>query len=189
MTKRNIDQGGFMFRLFIILSVFSLTAFVGCSSSNKKNLEEREQEWGDSEFESGDDGRNPSSSGSLLLEEEDEYVVEKGDTLMKISFKLYGDINKWREIASLNPGSTDLITAGQKLKVFKSESPFVWQPNGLPYIIQTGDTLGTISNDKYGTPKKWKAIYENNKPLIKDANKIYAGFTIYYEEMESVTAL
>ena len=92
-----------MFRLFIILSVFSFTAFVGCSSSNKKNLEEREQEWGDSEFESGEDGRNPSSSGSLLLEEEDEYVVEKGDTLMKISFKLYGDINKWREIASLQP--------------------------------------------------------------------------------------
>jgi nucleoid-associated protein YgaU len=43
-----------------------------------------------------------------------------------------------------------------------------------------GETLGTISSDKYGTPVKWRKIYDNNRPLIKNPNTIYAGFTLYY---------
>lgn len=48
-------------------------------------------------------------------------------------------------------------------------------------MIRTGETLGTISNTVYQTPKKWKDIWENNKPLIKNPNVIYAGFTLYYK--------
>ncbi len=196
-----MDQGGFMSRLlFLFVLIFSVS-IVGCSSS-KKSLEQKEQDWGDDEFEdkeeaedefsddfSDDEERTPSSEGSLQLDTEEEYVVQKGDTLMKISFKLYGDFSKWNTIASLNPGSESTLVAGTKIKVYKAETPFAWEPVGLPYLIQSGDTLGSISDSKYGTPKKWKKIYENNKPLIKDPNKIYAGFTIYYEEEETVTAL
>ena len=28
----------------------------------------------------------------------------------------------------------------------------------------------------------WKNIWNNNKPLIRDPNKIFAGFTLYYLE-------
>ena len=51
--------------------------------------------------------------------------------------------------------------------------------DGNPYLIKSGDTLGKISNTTYGTIKYWKNIWNNNKPLIKDPNKIFAGFTIY----------
>ena len=30
------------------------------------------------------------------------YVVQPGDTLMKIAFKVYGDIERWREIYTMN---------------------------------------------------------------------------------------
>ena len=54
-------------------------------------------------------------------------------------------------------------------------------PNGTPYMVKTGDTLQIISMDKYGTTRKWKSIYENNRPLIRNPNLIFAGFTIYYQ--------
>ncbi len=52
--------------------------------------------------------------------------------------------------------------------------------NGERYLIKRGDTLGTISGDVYGTRAKWKKLWENNRQLIKDPNKIYAGFSLYY---------
>jgi nucleoid-associated protein YgaU len=121
-----------------------------------------------------------SSGGS-----EQTYKVQKNETLMMIAFKLYGDYSKWKELASQNSsvlnGSTS-VRAGTELKYTAPAQEFVWNPEGLPYLIRTGDTLGTISNSVYQTTKKWKNIWNNNKPLIRDPNKIFAGFTLYYLE-------
>lgn len=109
--------------------------------------------------------------------EQDIYTVQKNETLMMIAFKLYGDYGKWKQLSELN-GTTN-VQAGQQIKYNKPSEPFVWSPEGNPYLIKSGDTLGTISNTTYGTIKYWKNIWNNNKPLIKDPNKIFAGFTIY----------
>jgi nucleoid-associated protein YgaU len=109
-----------------------------------------------------------------------EYVVEKGDTLMLISFKLYGDYTKWREISRMNNLSGGDLAPGTVVKYNPPVEKFVWNPRGNPYLVKRGDTLGTISQDKYNTTKKWKNIWENNKPMIKDPNLIFAGFTLYY---------
>lgn len=119
-------------------------------------------------------------AGSMM-----EYKVQKNETLMMIAFKLYGDYGKWKELASYNrdalKGNTN-ISNGMTLKYMAPAQEFVWNPQGLPYLIRTGDTLGGISTNVYATPKKWKLIWDNNRPLIKDPNKIFAGFTIYYLE-------
>jgi len=112
------------------------------------------------------------------------YKVQKGETLMQIAFKIYGDISKWKELKALNGtrlASSSPLRAGAVIKYNAPEKLFVWNPEGTPRMIKTGETLGTISNDVYQTPKKWKSIWENNKPLIKNPNVIYAGFTLYYK--------
>ena len=114
-----------------------------------------------------------------------EYTVEKNETLMMIAFKIYGDYGKWKSLAAqnskaLNGGTT--VRPGMKLQYSAPAEVFVWNPQGLPYLIRTGDTLMKISNNVYSTHKKWKSIWNNNKPLIKDPNKIFSGFTIYYLE-------
>lgn len=111
------------------------------------------------------------------------YKVQRGETLMQIAFKLYGDISKWKDIKNMNSeklSNNTSLKANTELKYRAPASPFVWNPSGTPYMIKTGETLGTISNTVYATPKKWKTIWENNKPLIKNPNVIYAGFTLYY---------
>ena len=100
---------------------------------------------------------------------------------MLIAFKVYGDYGKWKEILKNNPGLRGKrLREGMELKYDAPNEKFDWKPQGLPHLIKSGETLGTISQDKYGTSKKWKTIWDNNKPLIKDPNLIFAGFTLYY---------
>ena len=114
-----------------------------------------------------------------------QYTVQKNETLMLIAFKLYGNYERWKEIADQNrdalSGTTN-IKEGMVLNYIAPAEEFVWNPQGLPYLIRTGDTLGGISKQVYTTVNKWKLIWDNNRPLIKDPNKIYAGFTLYYLE-------
>ena len=101
---------------------------------------------------------------------------------MIIAFKIYGDYDRWRDLARWNSGKVGpnhSISRGMQIQYEVPNQKFVWNPEGNPYLIRSGDTLGTISRDKYGTTAYWKNIWQNNTPLIKNPNRIFAGFTIY----------
>ena len=111
------------------------------------------------------------------------YTVKNGDTLMKISFEQYGDLYRWREIyASNRPAINDPnhVPPGTILTLAGTGRTPSSVHEGEQYLIQSGDTLSKISNQVYGTFEKWKKIWANNKDLIHDPNKIYAGFSLYY---------
>lgn len=126
---------------------------------------------------------------TMALGTEEKYQVQKGETLMMIAFKIYGDYRKWKDLKEWNQGQlVSKIGPGTVLKYYTPEQTFAWQPSGLPHMVKTGDNLGTISMEKYGTSKKWKNIYENNRPLIRDPNLIFAGFTIYYIPLRDIAS-
>jgi LysM repeat protein len=113
----------------------------------------------------------------------EDYSVQTGDTLMKIAFETYGDLYRWREIYEANReriADPNNVPRGTVLKLERPSSPVTISRNGDKFTIRPGDTLGTISQEVYGTPRKWRKIYNNNRELIKDPNRIYAGFTLYY---------
>ncbi len=122
----------------------------------------------------------PKIDHTAVLEEK-QYVVQKNETLMMVAFKLFGDYSKWRELSeknNLNPNKK--IVPGTVINYVQNGDGFVWTPRGNPYLIKLGQTLGLISSDVYGTNKQWKQIWDNNRPMIKNPNLIFAGFTIYY---------
>jgi len=43
------------------------------------------------------------------------------------------------------------------------------------YVVQDGDTLGSISEKVYGDKKHWDTIFEHNKDKISDPDMIHAG--------------
>jgi len=43
------------------------------------------------------------------------------------------------------------------------------------YTVQSGDTLSKIAKQFYGDANKYPAIFEANKPMLKDPDKIYPG--------------
>lgn len=111
------------------------------------------------------------------------YKVHKSETLMLIAFKLYGDYSKWKELRDLNKGKLKrgmLLKAGDEIDYMTDGTEFVWSPNGNPHLIKHGESLSLISKEHYGTLKRWKEIFDNNRPMIKEPNKIFAGFTLYY---------
>lgn len=110
-----------------------------------------------------------------------EYVVQEGETLMMIAFHIYGDYAKWKDLQNWNQDvSSHKLSSGKVLHYEAPAREFSWNPAGLPYLVKRGDSLGSISDKKYGTVERWSDIYENNQPLIKDPDLIFAGFTLYY---------
>ena len=48
-------------------------------------------------------------------------------------------------------------------------------PESTFYTVQSGDTLGKIAQDQYGAASKYTVIFEANKPMLTDPDKIYPG--------------
>lgn len=46
------------------------------------------------------------------------------------------------------------------------------------YTVKSGDTLGAIAKAHYGDAGKYPVIFEANKPMLKDPNKIFPGQTL-----------
>jgi nucleoid-associated protein YgaU len=49
-------------------------------------------------------------------------------------------------------------------------------------VVKAGDTLSAISLRVYGDANKYQKIFEANKPMLKDVNKIYPGQTLRIPE-------
>ena len=49
------------------------------------------------------------------------------------------------------------------------------QPEARYYTVAKGDTLSKISKEMYGDPNKYPQIFEANKPMLKDPDRIYPG--------------
>lgn len=114
------------------------------------------------------------------------YAVQSGDTLMKIAFKVYGDVYQWRKVLDDNSdriSNPANLVSGTQLRVDNAASDSYYEGHER-YLIKSGDTLGTISSDVYGTKQKWKDLWKMNDGLVKDPNRIYAGFFLRYTMSE-----
>lgn len=200
---------------FKFLTLLTLMAFISCSSNksvddtkleteqdsvgledenNYENDESvNEEGYSDNTIEEKSEeptsmAQNESSGQIQINGEEELYTVEKGDTLMLIAFKLYGDCLRWKEIQQKNPelSSFESLQTGSQIKVIKPTEEFHWRPEGNPYLIKRHDTLRKISFNVYETEQHWSHLYKHNDKLIKDPNVIYAGFTIYYLDKEQL---
>jgi nucleoid-associated protein YgaU len=124
---------------------------------------------------------NPSGDGAG---DGESYSVQSGDTLMHIAYENYGDLTKWRDIYEMNKdkiSNPNQLPKGIALKLNKNLMNKASTPSGEKLLIKSGDTLGKISARLYGTSSRWKELWNHNKTLIKNPNKIYAGFYLFYE--------
>ena len=50
--------------------------------------------------------------------------------------------------------------------------------SGRSYTVKSGDTLSKIAKEHYGDASQWKKIQAANADLIRDPDKIQAGWTL-----------
>lgn len=49
------------------------------------------------------------------------------------------------------------------------------EPQSIFHTVQKGETLSKIAQQHYGSASKYPAIFEANKPMLTDPDKIYPG--------------
>jgi|GEM_PF-1085086 len=133
----------------------------------------------------------PSKHNSAGSGQMDNYIVKSGDTLMKIAFNIYGDVDRWKELQELNNKALKgklLLRKGMKLRYEVPSEAFSAEQHAKSYEIKSGDTLAGIADEVYGRKMKYKKLQTYNKQLIKNPNRIFAGFTIFYDITEKEVA-
>lgn len=74
-----------------------------------------------------------------------------------------------------------IIAAGNTPGVAEVESNIVVEtpaPEAVFYTVVSGDSLSKIAKAQYGDAMKYPAIFEANKPMLSDPDKIYPGQTL-----------
>jgi nucleoid-associated protein YgaU len=56
-------------------------------------------------------------------------------------------------------------------------------PQAVFYTVKAGDTLGAIAKEHYGNAMKYPVIFEANKPMLSDPDKIYPGQVLRIPEL------
>lgn len=88
-----------------------------------------------------------------------------------------------REKIVLLVGNTEGIgSVDDNLTVAKQE------PEATYYEVKSGDTLSKIAKQHYGDANKYQAIFEANKPMLKDADEIYPGQRLRIPQQAGVHA-
>lgn len=75
----------------------------------------------------------------------------------------------------------------QLVVVIKEQVVPVEQVEAAPekqfYQVKVGDNLSKISKEVYGDANKYNVIFEANKPMLTDPDKIYPGQTLVIPEL------
>jgi nucleoid-associated protein YgaU len=80
------------------------------------------------------------------------------------------DSQQVREKVILAVGNTEGIAkVDDQLEVVKKE------PEAKFYTVKSGDSLSKIAKEYYGDAMKYPTIFEANKPMLSDPDKIYPG--------------
>ncbi len=75
-----------------------------------------------------------------------------------------------REKVILAVGNTEGVAqVDDRLQVVKKE------PEGVFHTVERGDSLSKIAKKHYGDAMKYPLIFEANKPMLTDPDKIYPG--------------
>ena len=85
-----------------------------------------------------------------------------------------------REKVVLVVGNTEGI--GQVDDRLEVEEP---APEARFYTVVSGDTLSGIAKKHYGNAMKYPVIFEANRPMLQDPDKIYPGQVLRIPDLES----
>ena len=96
----------------------------------------------------------------LMIELNDDMVIVHGQV----------ESQEQREKVILVLGNVEGVAAvDDRLDVVKPA------PEAVFYEVKKGDTLSKIAKEHYGNAMKYPVIFEANKPMLKDPDKIYPG--------------
>lgn len=139
-----------------------------------------------SDSSDGEEGTRIRDSGKGSSQDVVRYTVQAGDTFASISKRFYGTKSKWRIIFDANrdrASAPEKLRAGTVLIIPQLEKSTSSRHTSFDvaleipgtYVVQSGDTLSSIAAKVYGSPTKWRKIYEANSEVLPDPSTLEVG--------------
>ncbi len=143
---------------------------------------------------------------ALLPPEFDDYVVKKGDDLMSLADRIYGDERLWHAIAKANKSiDPKRLRVGTTLRIPRNpaniegvivdartaepvEEPTLPAPAPIEYTVEPGDMLSGIAKQFYGKHTAWTVIFEANRHTIDAPEDIRPGMKLVIPPPQSLPA-
>jgi len=121
-----------------------------------------------------DDEARAEASGKI-----GEAIAAQGITVEGLKVELDGDTAVLRgSVASQADREKAILIAGNTRGIARVddqisvESP---EPEATFYTVKSGDSLSKIARAHYGNATKYPIIFEANRPMLSDPDKIYPG--------------
>jgi LysM repeat protein len=114
------------------------------------------------------------------------YTVKKGDTWESIASREMGSRDLWQDLTRANPLMTDL-KPGRAIKIPNDPGniqgrPLAEAPSGpassspvVEYTVKSGDTLGKIAKEYYGSTSFKDLIFTANKGTLEQEDQLKIG--------------
>lgn len=132
-----------------------------------------EKLFGSSEKEAAE--KTPELKASALLA----HVQKLGLPFKKLTVKVSGDtVTLDGEVASQEDAEKLLLAVGnvEGVKAVDNQLDVIEpKPEARYHTVEKGDWLSKIAQKYYGDPQKFNVIFEANKPMLSDPDKIYPG--------------
>jgi len=125
-------------------------------------------------------GLVPSQSAELMF-----YTWQAGDTLAAVAQRYYGSKDKLARLQKANEGQSDAnLQPGDQIWVPVEASPAESPAgsSGTVYLVKKGDVLSGISQQFYGTAKKWQKILDANTDVLSSPDKLQVGMKLRIPE-------
>ena len=112
------------------------------------------------------------------------YMIKRGDYLIKIASREYGDSSMWRDIYEWNKeeiGSDPNKIYPYNFLSLKREASKAknCELEFFDYQIQAGDTAWSLASEVYGDELAWVIIYMDNERLIRNSDGVLQPGTIF----------
>lgn len=137
----------------------------------------------------GDEEAEAADSGAVELSQEridarraqsiEKKIAEAGIEVTGLEVAVADETAVLRgTVASQEASEKATLCAGNQFGVssvdcqLEVENP---EPEASFYTVQSGDSLSKIAKAQYGDPMKYTDIFEANRPMLSDPDKIYPG--------------
>lgn len=116
----------------------------------------------------------PVKASALL-----QHVQKLGLPFKKLTIKTSGDtVTLVGEVTTQEEAEKIALAVGNVEGVTTVDNQLVVDnptPEATYHEVKSGDTLSKIAKEVYGDPMKYPIIFEANKPMLSDPDKIYPG--------------
>ncbi len=122
-----------------------------------------------------DSAADNAAKASQLMNTVNSYGYDVTD----IDIEVDGDTAKvWGAAADQATREKVLLTLGNTQGIANVEDKMTTalpEPEAKMHTVKSGESLSLIAKEYYGDVMKYKEIFEANKPMLSDPNKIYPG--------------